>query len=87
MKSIIQSECECFVCGTTQWLEEHHILGGPNRKWSEKYGLKVYLCKRHHMEAHQNELLALKLKQTAQRAFERKYKKTSFLAVFGRLYI
>lgn len=87
MKSIIQSECECFVCGTTQWLEEHHILGGANRKWSEKYGLTVFLCKRHHMEAHQNGSLALKLKQTAQIAFERKYKKMSFLAVFGRLYI
>ena len=30
-------------------LDEHHIFGGPNRKNSEEYGLKVYLCHDHHI--------------------------------------
>ena len=49
-KSIIQTERECFFCGTTIWLEEHHVFGGANRKKSEKYGLKVMACHRHHNE-------------------------------------
>mgnify|MGYP000265905790 CR=1 FL=1 len=37
----------CFLCGRndpSDPLERHHILGGANRKKSEKYGLVVYLC-------------------------------------------
>jgi len=45
MKSIIQEKKECFVTGRRDTLEEHHIFRGPNRKHSEKYGLKVWLIK------------------------------------------
>jgi len=66
MKSIIQSEKECFVCKTTSNLHDHHILfGTSNRKNSEKYGLKVWLCMEHHTGsagAHQNRALDLYLK-------------------------
>ena len=50
MKSIIQEDREhCFICGRNAradyWgLDEHHVYGGCNRKTSEKYGLKVYIC-------------------------------------------
>ena len=50
MKSIIQEDREhCFICGRNAradyWgLDEHHVYGGANRKMSEKYGLKVYIC-------------------------------------------
>ena len=50
MKSIIQEDREhCFICGKNAnadyWgLDEHHVYGGANRKMSEKYGLKVYIC-------------------------------------------
>lgn len=57
MKSIIQdkrSGC-CYICekwrgddGIKRDLEEHHIFYGPNRRLSEKYGLKVRLCVYHH---------------------------------------
>jgi hypothetical protein len=51
MKSIIQlNKNYCYICREQtgyiverRGLEEHHIFGGPNRKLSEKYGLKVYL--------------------------------------------
>ena len=49
MKSIIQNEKECFFCGQTACLQDHHIFfGEKNRKHSEKYGLKVWLCVEHH---------------------------------------
>ena len=37
----------CFICGRNgngDPLERHHIFGGSNRKWSEKYGLVIWLC-------------------------------------------
>lgn len=47
MDSIIQKDKEsCYLCGMNcnlEPLECHHIFNGSNRKWSEKYGLKVYL--------------------------------------------
>lgn len=46
-KSIIQEDSSrCYLCGMNRNLEPlecHHIFNGPNRKWSEKYGLTVYL--------------------------------------------
>ena len=48
MKSIIQSDkSRCYLCGRrggADPLDEHHVFGGPNRKISEKDGLKVFLC-------------------------------------------
>lgn len=58
MKSIMQdkSSRQCYLCALLHddrvpkiGLEEHHIFGGmANRKLSEMYGLKVYLCPIHH---------------------------------------
>ena len=66
-------------------LEEHHIFEGINRKASEKYGLKVYLCKYHHtgdengssgaVHAHPNTGADLWLKKKGQYAWERRFAK------------
>ena len=96
MKSIIQTEKECFVCKTTYGLEDHHcIYGSGFRKLSEKYGLKVWLCKRHHTgdingnkaAVHFNRVLDGKIKQVAQRAFMEHYPDKDFMEVFGRNYL
>lgn len=93
-KSIIQSEKECYVCGTTQWLEEHHIFEGTaNRKLSEKYGLKIWLCHRHHNEVpdgiHFDEQMRERIKQKAQKIFMQKKGKTieEFIQIFGKNYL
>lgn len=90
MKSIIQKDKnECYMCGSQQWLEEHHIFEGANRKLSEKYGLKVYLCHYCHNEpprgVHFNKDNMLLLKQQGQIAFMNYYNKTieEFRAIFG----
>lgn len=43
MKSIMQTEKQCYITGRTSGLQEHHVFEGKNRKLSEKYGLKVWL--------------------------------------------
>lgn len=91
-KSIIQSEKCCFVCETTLNLHEHHIFfGTSNRKNSEKYGLKVWLCYHHHNGSnegvHFNKALDTRLKQYGQEIFNEKYPELSFREIFGKNYL
>ena len=92
-KSILQSERECWVCGVEYGLHKHHIYGGvANRKLSEKYGLWVYLCGRHHNLSnegvHFNRDLDLRLKQYAQEVFEARIgTRDDFRAIFGKSYL
>ena len=91
MKSILQTEKECFVCKTAYGLEEHHVIGGTaNRKQSEKYGLKVWLCHEHHRGntgVHFNKELDLKIKKIAQSTFECEHTREEFRAIFGKSWL
>ena len=93
MKSIIQDNKECYVCKTTLGLHDHHILyGTANRKWSERFGLKVWLCGPHHnlsnAGVHYNKELDLQLKRLAQEHYEANYGcRLSFIDTFGRNYL
>ncbi len=90
MNSIIQTEKECFVCKTTQGLHSHHILGAYNRNNSEKYGLKVWLCGKHHNLSdegvHFNKDFDLYLKRLAQSKFEEVYPDLDFVKIFNKNY-
>jgi len=95
MKSILQDyeeQKQCFACSCNQNLEDHHIFNGPNRKLSEKYGLKVLLCMKHHRDniigVHgQNTALRKTLQQLAQREFEKVYGHDKYMQVFRRNYL
>lgn len=96
MKSIIQNNKECFLCQRTTGLHDHHIFfGTANRKNSEKYGLKVWLCLRHHegdietnKEAvHHNKERDLCLKKIAQKKFEETHTREEFMKIFRRNYL
>jgi hypothetical protein len=94
MKSILQSDKECFLCGSQNWLEEHHVFGGnPNRKLSEQHGLKVWLCHNCHNEppngVHHNAKTNQRLKADAQRAamIWHGWDKDTFRRIFGKNYL
>jgi len=89
MKSIIQTEKVCYFANDKcdGWLEEHHIFGGANRKNSEKYGLKVHLCKRHHDKAHEGGILMDTLHKVGQRKFEETHSHEEFMKIFGKNYL
>ena len=91
MDSILQTEKECWFCGATYGLEEHHIFAGvANRKISEKYGLKVWLCHRHHTGAdgaQYDRALNLRLKQDAQKAFERTHTHEEWMNLIRKNYL
>ncbi|MBE5886749.1 MAG: hypothetical protein E7284_10145 [Lachnospiraceae bacterium] len=100
MKSIMHNKRDgtCYLCkklhmdDSVKVTEEHHVIcGTANRRISEKYGLKVYLCLYHHTQGpeavHFNKTIMQDLKKEAQYAFEKRYPELSFLKVFGRNYI
>lgn len=94
MKSIIQSEKRCYICGTEYGtIDDHHLLGGPNRDLSEKFGLKIWLCRRCHSEIHNHNKVVignqvvtmLDLKQLGQRTFEEHYgNREEYIRLFGK---
>lgn len=72
MKSIIQKEKKCFICGGNggYWgLDLHHIYFGSLRKKSDQYGLTVWLCHDTcHLEGvHKNAELNRRLQSYAQK--------------------
>lgn len=79
------------MCHRTGDLHRHHVFGAANRKWSDKYGLWVYLCPEHHnmsdVGVHFNKQFDNQLKQIAQREFEDTYGHEKFIKVFGRNYL
>ena len=92
MKSILQTNKECYVCKTTYNLHLHHIYFGPNRKVSDKNGFVVYLCQYHHEGTYGvhgkygNELNG-KLKQECQRKYEEKHSRDEFINLIGKSYL
>ena len=93
MESIIQQEKECYFCGTTLNLHCHHIYSGSaNRKQSEKYGMKCWLCADHHNmsneSVHQKWEMNLALKIIAQKKFEQVHgTREDFRKIFGKSYL
>lgn len=101
-KSILHDKKDrtCYLCMKLEdnssphlILEEHHIFGGTaNRKLSEEYGLKVYLCLRHHTDGpqavHNNKTVIEYLHRVGQRAFENQIgTREEFMEIFGRNYL
>lgn len=103
MKSILhdKSDRTCYLCMKLEnnyaaypYLEEHHVMYGKgNRPLSEKYGLKIYLCYRHHNDqfspvaVHNNKTIREMTCIDAQKAFEKVYPDKSFREIFGKNYL
>lgn len=100
MKSIMHKKTDhtCYLCIKLYFdnsfkagLQEHHVFDGPNRKLSEHFGLKVYLCLNHHTfgkEAVHNNIKNMRIiQEDGQRAFEQKNPDLNFRELFGRNYL
>ena len=92
--SILQKDKECYLCrkffGISRQigLERHHVMNGvANRKLSEKYGLVVWLCQRHHNTApdgvHFNSENMRILKRDGQKSFEKSHTHEEYMRTFG----
>lgn len=91
MKSIIQSDKCCLLCGSTYRLERHHCIHGTaGRKIADKLGLTVWLCAEHHrgkVSPHQSREIDLRLKRLAQTEYEQKHTREDWIKKVGRNYL
>lgn len=90
-KSILQSEKQCFYCGTTLNLERHHCIHGTaGRRIADKLGLTIWLCSEHHRgkySPHQDREVDLRLKRFAQSCYEDKHSREEWMQKVGRNYL
>ena len=93
MKSILQSEKECYITGSRYCLERHHIYFGRNRKVSEANGFWVWLVKEFHtgtnfaVHGRDGNELDMRLKRECQAKFEESHSRSEFMALIGRNYL
>lgn len=93
VKSLLQRNKACYVCGTTLNLHLHHIFyGSANRSISDRDGCVVYLCRCHHIGyngVHFNRKLDLALKARCQMAWQKQNNQTTedFIKRYGKSYL
>lgn len=94
IKSIITDDMEhCFVCGCGGPMHIHHIFyGTANRSNSDKHGLIIPLCPKHHNMSnegiHFNKDLDEGMKKLGQITFENVVgDREDFMRIFGRNYL
>ena len=90
MKNIITT-CmnRCYLCGSYQRIEIHHIYSNAFRKKSTRYGLVVPLCYNCHQGTngvHFNREKMDYLRKLGQIRFEEVYPDLDFIKIFGRDY-
>lgn len=89
--SILQSKKECYVTHRTEGLHKHHVMGGPFRAKSERYGLYIWLIPEYHNMSnhgiHFDPEFNLAVKKEAQMAFEEKYSHELWMKEFHKNYL
>ena len=102
----MQSVKECYLCRkdaeaigyygklTSEGLDKHHVIyGTADRKLSEKTGLWVYLCKKHHNEdhgpfaVHFNRTVREDLCRDAERAYLKSHSFEEWMSTFMKNYL
>lgn len=92
MKSILQTNKECFFCKTTSGLNRHHVyFGTANRNISEQNGFWVYLCAEHHNmsdnSVHFNKDMCEELQKDCQRVYCEEHTIKEFRKLIGRNFL
>lgn len=89
MESIITTDMEhCFICKTAPAEIHHIIFGTANRDLSDKFGLVVPLCAKHHRTGnhavHKYKAADLYFKRLAQEQFAEIFPQYNFRQIFGK---
>ena len=80
----------CMVCGSP-YVHTHHVFNASDKEWSEKFGLLVPLCYKHHNGSdegvHFNKEFRKKLQKYAQERFQEEYPELKFNDYFRKNYL
>ena len=93
-KSIIPGDvldC-CFICGSYDTIQEHHIFGGSVKKTADRLGMVVHICLKCHTMIHSSDPEGIELKQMLHRLGQRIYEgqigsREEFIRDFIRSYL
>lgn len=87
MKSILQVETDkCYLCHCSGKLDTHHVMNGPFRKKSEKWGGVIKVCRSCHRKIHDNPQIAYELKKGFHRTFKQLYGQEIYIKEFKKNY-
>ena len=90
-KSILQDDRRCYFCNRVTGLEKHHVFAGvANRRISEARGFWVMCCHDCHTGrdgVQYNKEKNLRLKQDAQRAFEKDHSHQDWMDLIRKNYL
>lgn len=92
-KSILQSEKECYITGSTHNLHLHHIYAGGRRKISDREGFWVYLTGHYHNQSNDGvhgkngHELDMMLKRHCQMKYEETHSRAEFMKLIGKNYL
>ncbi len=87
MKSILRVEKECYICLRPDPVQLHHIFEGSRRGISDRLGLVVWLCPKCHDDIHREPELMRRLKQVAQRTYEKEHTRTEWMREVQKNYL
>lgn len=87
MKSVIQNEERCIVCGSWNIKDYPIFFGTDEEELCDDYGLKVWLCPTHYKKQQEKTKLDMELKQLGQKAFEWRYARKHFIQLFKNNYL
>lgn len=92
-KSIMQTEKECFLTGSTVNLHKHHIYAGGRRRISEENGFWVWLIGPYHNQSDygvhgkNGHELDMELKRICQARYEESHTREEFIRLIGKSYL
>ena len=90
-ESILQTDRRCYFCNRINGLEKHHVFAGvANRKISDARGFWAWCCHDCHTGrdgVQYNKEKNLRLKQDAQRAFEKDHSHDEWMALIRKNYL
>lgn len=92
-KSIMQTEKECFITGSTVNLHKHHVYAGGRRKISEREGFWVWLIGAYHNQSDYGvhgkygHELDFELKRACQARYEESHTREEFIKLIGKSYL
>ena len=78
---------KCYICGSYQGIQVHHMLHGSMRAKADKYGLTCPLCYMCHTLLHDHGYKDKELQQEAQRIFEKDHTREEFIKEFGKSFL
>ena len=89
-RSVLQTEKECFYCGSP-YVEKHHLYKSHKcRKAADREGLWVWLCHEHHtgqIGVHNNREKDLELMKAGQLIYEQTHTREEFRENFIKSYL